>query len=148
MSEPLLRVSRLDAYYGPAHILQAVEFEMGEESIAIVGRNGMGKTTLCAAIMGFTPPRTAGSVRFKGTEIRGVEQARALPGVEVFHAGTRRDGDRLLANGGRVLCVAARGKTVADAQARAYAGVHAIDWPQGFYRGDIGWRAVARERKV
>jgi len=84
----------------------------------------------------------------KGTEIRGVEQARALPGVEVFHAGTRRDGDRLLANGGRVLCVAARGKTVADAQARAYAGVHAIDWPQGFYRGDIGWRAVARERKV
>jgi branched-chain amino acid transport system ATP-binding protein len=70
-SEPLLRVSGLDAYYGPAHILQAVDFEMGDESIAIVGRNGMGKTTLCAAIMGFTPPRTSGSVRFKGTEIRG-----------------------------------------------------------------------------
>jgi len=70
-----------------------------------------------------------------------------VPGVEVFHAGTRRDGDRLLANGGRVLCDAARGKTVADAQARAYAGVHAIDWPDGFYRRDIGWRAVARERK-
>jgi branched-chain amino acid transport system ATP-binding protein len=70
-SEPLLRVSRLDAYYGSAHILQAVDFEMGDESIAIVGRNGMGKTTLCAAIMGFTPPRTSGSVRFRGTEIRG-----------------------------------------------------------------------------
>jgi phosphoribosylamine---glycine ligase len=82
----------------------------------------------------------------KGTEIRGVERARAVQGVEIFHAGTRRDGDRLLANGGRVLCVAARGKTVADAQARAYAGVRAIDWPDGFYRRDIGWRAVAREK--
>jgi branched-chain amino acid transport system ATP-binding protein len=71
MSEPLLTVAGLDAYYGPAHILQGVGFEMGEESVAIVGRNGMGKTTLCAAIMGFTPPRASGSVRFKGTEILG-----------------------------------------------------------------------------
>jgi len=71
MSEPLLTVSGLDAFYGPAHILQGVGFEMGEESVAIVGRNGMGKTTLCAAIMGFSPPRTSGSVKFKGTEIRG-----------------------------------------------------------------------------
>jgi branched-chain amino acid transport system ATP-binding protein len=71
MSEPLLTVDGLDAYYGPAHILQGVGFEMGEESVAIVGRNGMGKTTLCAAIMGFTPPRASGSVRFKGTEILG-----------------------------------------------------------------------------
>jgi phosphoribosylamine--glycine ligase len=83
----------------------------------------------------------------KGTQIRGVERARAVPGVEIFHAGTRRDGDRLLANGGRVLCIAARGKTVAEAQARAYEAVRAIDWPGGFYRSDIGWRAVARERK-
>jgi len=51
MSEPLLSVQALDAYYGPAHILQGVGFEMGEESVAIVGRNGMGKTTLCAAII-------------------------------------------------------------------------------------------------
>jgi branched-chain amino acid transport system ATP-binding protein len=71
MSDPLLRVDRLDAYYGPAHILQGVGFEMGEESVAIVGRNGMGKTTLCAAIMGLTPPRTSGSVMFRGTEILG-----------------------------------------------------------------------------
>src|SRR5579859_5430443 len=71
MSEPLLQVTGLDAYYGPAHILQGVEFQMGEESVAIVGRNGMGKTTLCAAIMGFTPPRATGSVRFRGTEILG-----------------------------------------------------------------------------
>ena len=80
------------------------------------------------------------------TEIRGLERARALPGVEVFHAGTRCDGDRLLASGGRVLCVTARGKTVGEAQTRAYEAVRAIDWPGGFYRTDIGWRAVARER--
>ena len=83
----------------------------------------------------------------KGTEIRGIDKARAVPGVEVFHAGTRRDGDRLLANGGRVLGVAARGRTVAEAQARAYEAVRAIDWPGGFCRTDIGWRAVAREKK-
>ena len=82
----------------------------------------------------------------KGTEIRGIDAARKLPGVEVFHAGTRRDDDRLLANGGRVLTVTARGKTVAEAQRRAYEAVRAIDWPDGFYRTDIGWRAIARER--
>jgi len=82
----------------------------------------------------------------RGTEIRGLERAGTMPGVEIFHAGTRRDGDRLLANGGRVLSVTARGKTVAEAQACAYRAVRAIDWPGGFYRSDIGWRAVARER--
>jgi len=82
----------------------------------------------------------------KDSEIRGLEKARALPGVEIFHAGTRRDGNRLLAIGGRVLCVTARGRSVVEAQARAYAALRAIDWPGGFYRTDIGWRAVARER--
>ena len=82
----------------------------------------------------------------KDTEIRGLEAARAVPGVEIFHAGTRRDGNRLLAAGGRVLGVTARGKTVAEAQAGAYEAVRAIDWPGGFYRTDIGWRAVAREK--
>jgi branched-chain amino acid transport system ATP-binding protein len=72
MSEPLLRVDGLNAHYGPAHILQDVAFEMGDESIALVGRNGMGKTTLCAAIMGLTPPRTSGSVRFRGRELVGM----------------------------------------------------------------------------
>jgi phosphoribosylamine---glycine ligase len=82
----------------------------------------------------------------KGTEIRGLDAAREVPGVEIFHAGTRREGNRLLANGGRVLCVTARGKTVGEAQQRAYEAVRAIDWPGGFYRTDIGWRAIARER--
>ena len=82
----------------------------------------------------------------RGTEIRGIDRAAAISGVQVFHAGTRRDGDRLLANGGRVLNVSARGKTIAEAQARAYAAVGQIDWPEGFCRRDIGWRAIERER--
>ncbi len=78
----------------------------------------------------------------RGSEIKGLERAAALEGVTVFHAGTKRDGTRLLANGGRVLNVTALGEGVAQAQARAYAGVDAIDWPGGFCRRDIGWRAV------
>ena len=67
----LLTVEGLNAYYGSAHVLQNVSFELGEQALAIVGRNGMGKTTLCNAIMGMTPPRAAGSVRFEGTELIG-----------------------------------------------------------------------------
>ena len=62
----------------------------------------------------------------------------------VFHAGTRQDGSRLVADGGRVLSVTATGETIAEAQARAYEAVARIDWPDGFYRRDIGWRAVQR----
>jgi phosphoribosylamine--glycine ligase len=80
----------------------------------------------------------------KGTEIRGLDEAAAVEGVEIFHAGTRRDGERWLADGGRVLSVTARGKSVAEAQARAYEAVGKIYWPGGFYRGDIGWRALER----
>ncbi|MFN8924993.1 MAG: phosphoribosylamine--glycine ligase [Rhodospirillales bacterium] len=72
-----------------------------------------------------------------GTEIRGVEAAAKTPGALVFHAATRRDGDRLLATGGRVLTVTATGRDVAKARARAYAAVDAIDWPGGFCRRDI-----------
>jgi phosphoribosylamine--glycine ligase len=64
--------------------------------------------------------------------------------VRVFHAGTRREGGRLLANGGRVLNVTAIGETVAEARERAYRAVDAIDWPQGFCRRDIGWRALEK----
>ncbi len=82
----------------------------------------------------------------KGSEIKGIDE---LDGQElkVFHAGTLRRDGRLLANGGRVLNVTALGKTVAEAQARAYAAVDRIDWPEGFCRRDIGWRAVERERR-
>ena len=82
----------------------------------------------------------------KGSVIEGLDEAAAVEGVEVFHAGTATDADgRLIANGGRVLSVSAIGRTVAEAQARAYAAVDKIRWPEGFCRRDIGWRAVARE---
>ncbi|MBC8128729.1 MAG: phosphoribosylamine--glycine ligase [Rhizobiaceae bacterium] len=74
---------------------------------------------------------------------------RALPETDeqaiVFHAGTRRDGDRLLAEGGRVLGVTASGTTVGEAAVKAYAAIAEIDWPEGFVRTDIGHRAIARE---
>jgi branched-chain amino acid transport system ATP-binding protein len=72
MSEALLTVEGLNAHYGRARILTDVSFELGEQAVAIVGRNGMGKTTLCAAIMGIEPPRANGSVRFAGKELVGM----------------------------------------------------------------------------
>lgn len=81
----------------------------------------------------------------KGTEIKGLDRAGKVDGVEIFHAGTRRDGDRFLADGGRVLNVTARGHTVKEAQIRAYDAISKIDWPGGFCRRDIGWRAIVRE---
>jgi branched-chain amino acid transport system ATP-binding protein len=68
---PLLEVSGLDAFYGPAHVLQGVTFTMGDEPVAIIGRNGMGKTTLCNAIMQIRPATTRGSIRFRGEECVG-----------------------------------------------------------------------------
>jgi len=81
----------------------------------------------------------------KGTEIRGLEGAAAMEGVEIFHAGTSETDGRIVASGGRVLNVTARGKTVREARERAYAAVGRIDWPEGFCRSDIAWRALARE---
>ncbi len=80
----------------------------------------------------------------KGTEIKGLDAAKLVPNVEIFHAGTRRDGARLLADGGRVLNVTGRGRTVSEARDAAYAAIEKIDWPDGFYRKDIGWRALQR----
>jgi branched-chain amino acid transport system ATP-binding protein len=68
----LLEVAGLNAFYGSAQALEDVTFTMTRESIAIVGRNGMGKTTLCNAIMGISPPRAAGSIRFDGEELVGM----------------------------------------------------------------------------
>ena len=83
----------------------------------------------------------------KGSAIEGLPEAAAVDGVEIFHAGTRQDGGgRIVASGGRVLNVSALGATVSEAQARAYAAIARIRWPEGFYRHDIGWRAIAREK--
>ncbi|MEZ5730592.1 MAG: phosphoribosylamine--glycine ligase [Hyphomicrobiaceae bacterium] len=78
-----------------------------------------------------------------GTEIRGLAQAAAGEGVQIFHAGTRAAGERVFASGGRVLAVTALGSDVRMAQARAYGAISKIDWPGGFCRSDIGWRAIA-----
>jgi phosphoribosylamine--glycine ligase len=84
----------------------------------------------------------------KGTEITGLDAAAAVEGVQVFHAGTIADGERILSAGGRVLNVSALGKTVGEAQQRAYAAVDRIRWPDGFCRRDIGARAVEREKEA
>jgi phosphoribosylamine---glycine ligase len=84
----------------------------------------------------------------RGTPIEGLDDAAKVDSVEVFHAGTRADNGRVVANGGRVLNVSALGKTVGEAQARAYAAVDRIRWPDGFCRRDIGWQAVKRERET
>ena len=83
----------------------------------------------------------------KGHPISGLEEAARLPGVQIFHAGTEKRDGRIVAVGGRVLNVTATGRSVAEAQARAYAAVDAIHWDGCFSRRDIGWRALAREQK-
>jgi phosphoribosylamine--glycine ligase len=82
----------------------------------------------------------------KGSVIRGIGKAEAQDGVLVFHAGTKQMATDLVADGGRVLNVVGLGKSVGEAQRRAYAAVDAIDWPEGFCRRDIGWQAVKREQ--
>jgi phosphoribosylamine--glycine ligase len=80
----------------------------------------------------------------RGSEIRGLEAAAKVEGVQIFHAGTKAEGGRILANGGRVLNVTALAPTIEQARERAYKAVGLIDWPEGFYRRDIAWRAVGK----
>ena len=82
----------------------------------------------------------------KGTRIEGLDDAASVEGVEIFHAGTIAKDGTILANGGRVLNVCATGKSVTEAQRRAYEAVDRIKWPEGFCRRDIGWQAVEREK--
>ncbi len=81
----------------------------------------------------------------RGSVIQGLDDAAAIEGVEIFHAGTKAEDGRILANGGRVLNVSALGNNVGEARTRAYEAISRIRWPEGFYRHDIGWRAVQRE---
>ncbi len=82
----------------------------------------------------------------KGSEIRGIEEAGQTDGVEIFHAGTEEREGKIIAVGGRVLNICALGRDVREAQSKAYEALSRIDWPNGFCRHDIGWRAIARER--
>ena len=77
----VLEVEGLNAYYGPAHVLQGLDFSVAGEPVSIIGRNGMGKTTLCHAIMGIHPGSLTGSVRFSGLELLG------KPSYKVARAG-------------------------------------------------------------
>jgi phosphoribosylamine---glycine ligase len=79
----------------------------------------------------------------RGSAIKGLDRAGALPGVTVFHAGTKLEGGSLIADGGRVLSICATGPDIAAARARVYDGVAAINWPEGFCRMDIAWRALS-----
>lgn len=78
----------------------------------------------------------------KGDVLDGLNVADKDPFVEVFHAGTKHNGHDIVANGGRVLAITARGDTLQQAQTRAYTAIKSIDWSGGFYRRDIGWRAL------
>jgi phosphoribosylamine--glycine ligase len=78
----------------------------------------------------------------KGSVIRGLDQAGAVPGVKIFHAGTSLKEGKIIATGGRVLGVTALAGTLKEAQALAYKAVDRIDWPEGFCRRDIGWRGI------
>jgi phosphoribosylamine--glycine ligase len=80
----------------------------------------------------------------KGSEIRNLDAASQVEGVQIFHAATERQNRKLISTGGRVLSVSAAGKTIAEARERAYRAVDLIDWPEGFCRRDIGWRALSR----
>jgi branched-chain amino acid transport system ATP-binding protein len=72
VAKPLLAIENLNAFYGRAHVLHGLSFDIAEnEPVAVIGRNGMGKTTLCAAIMGLSPPAATGSIRFRGAEVLG-----------------------------------------------------------------------------
>jgi len=82
----------------------------------------------------------------KGKVISGLESDSNSPHSKIFHAGTRTEGDTIVTNGGRVLCATALGDDVTQAQARAYELVSQVSWEGMYYRGDIGYRAVARER--
>ena len=83
----------------------------------------------------------------KGTEIKNLDALKNMSDVEVFHAGTMKDNsDALVNSGGRVLGIVGLGDTIAQAQTRAYEGVAKIDWPDGFNRNDIGWRAIAAQK--
>ena len=84
----------------------------------------------------------------KGSVIGGLEDAAKVENVVIFHAGTKADSGRILADGGRVLGVSALGKAVTDARTNAYAAIECIHWPEGFCRSDIGYRAIARESKT
>ncbi len=114
-------------------IMECVEGRLSQRAIRLSPRTAL---TVVLAAKGYP------DAPIKGGEINNLARAAAMPFVTITHAGTKLDGGRLIADGGRVLNVTALGDDIAEARARAYAAVDAIDWPGGFCRRDIGWRAL------
>ena len=83
----------------------------------------------------------------RGSRIEAIEDAASVHGVVVLHGSTREVDGAIFADGGRVLTITARGSSVSDARERVYAAIDRIKWPEGFFRRDIGWRAIARNSK-
>ena len=81
----------------------------------------------------------------KGSVIHGLDDAATTEGVSILHAGTVREGETIKANGGRVLNIVATASNLKEARTRAYAAIQKIDWPEGFCRSDIAWRALPKE---
>lgn len=129
-------MARLESDLLPALLATA---EGGLDKIVLTWKPGAAVTVVMAA-NGYP-----GSYD-KGDVINGIDKADAMPDVQVFHAGTELRDAKIVANGGRVLNVTASGASVTEAVARAYAAVDVIDWPGGFCRRDIAWRALERER--
>lgn len=120
-----------------ALLLSVAEGRMGETSPVLSDEQSM---TVIVAAQGYP------GIPRKGGPIDGIEAAERVPGVIVFHAGTARHGSgALLSAGGRVLAVTATGPTLAEAHARAYQAVDAIEFADGFHRRDIGWRELERQ---
>ncbi|MDZ3837491.1 MAG: phosphoribosylamine--glycine ligase [Rhodospirillales bacterium] len=118
------------------------------EALYACARGRLGEVTLQwaddAALVVVLATRGYPGYFVAGSEIHGLDAAAGVDDVVVFHAATAFDNGHVLATGGRVLGVTARAPTVREAQALAYRAVDLIDWPEGFYRRDIGWRAIAR----
>ena len=119
-----------------AELLNAVATgRLGEQTPELSDHHAM---TVIVAAQGYPGTPTSGGL------IRDIEAAEQIPGVTVFHAGTARTGDTLVAKGGRVLAVTATADTFANARARAYRAIDQIDFADGFHRRDIGWRELQR----
>ena len=123
-----------------AELLRAVATgHLGEQQPELSDNHAM---TVIVAAHGYPGTPKGGGL------IREIEAAEQIPGVTVFHAGTARSGDALVAKGGRVLAVTATADTFANARARAYRAVDQIDFADGFHRKDIGWRELERVEPV
>ena len=123
--------------------LLAVLYAAGKGSLADVPLKWYDYAALCVVVAAEGYPGTYK----KGTVIKGLDRADKIGNAIVFHAGTALNGKgEFIANGGRVLGVTGWAPTIAEAQAKAYQAVDLVDWPEGFCRRDIGWRAVKRDK--